>query len=174
MRAFQYRIAAILITFVSLSAMGKAEEAQTPTDNVIESLSVSSAGGVHDFSVEIVDTKESMARGLMHREHLDQGAGMLFDFKRVRHINFWMKNTLIPLDIIFIKADGTIANIAENTTPLSEDSIPAAEPVLGVLEINGGLSAKLGIKPGDRVHHRIFGNAAGKTEQQQPADASPE
>jgi len=172
MRVFQYRIAAILIAFLSLSAMGKSEEAQTQTDTVSEALSVSSAGGVHDFAVEVVDTKESMARGLMHREHLDQGAGMLFDFKRVRHINFWMKNTLIPLDIIFIRADGTIANIAENTTPLSEESIPAAEPVLGVLEINGGLSAKLGIKAGDRVHHRIFGNAEHKGEQQQPADTA--
>ena len=174
MRVLQYRIAVILVAFLSLSAMGKAEEVENDASSriAIESLSVTTKDGTHDFTVEVVQEKEDVMRGLMHREHLDQDAGMLFDFKRVRDISFWMKNTLIPLDIIFIKADGTIANIAENTTPLSEETIPAAAPILGVLEINGGLSAKLGIKAGDRVLHRIFGNADDQGKQQQPADVA--
>jgi uncharacterized membrane protein (UPF0127 family) len=81
---------------------------------------------------------------------------MLFDFHTPQQVAFWMKNTLIPLDMIFIRADGVIANIADNTEPYSEAPIPSAGPVLGVLEIGGGLTQELGIKPGDKVTHRIF------------------
>ena len=81
---------------------------------------------------------------------------MLFDFHDPRPVAFWMKNTLIPLDMIFIAADGRIINIAQNTRPYSLDPVPSAAPALAVLEIGGGLSAELGIEPGDRVLHRIF------------------
>jgi uncharacterized membrane protein (UPF0127 family) len=84
---------------------------------------------------------------------------MLFDFYQEQPVSFWMKNTLIPLDMIFIAADGTIRHIHSNAVPLSTDPIPSQFPVRGVLEINGGSAKLLGIKPGDKVRHPIFGNA---------------
>jgi uncharacterized membrane protein (UPF0127 family) len=84
---------------------------------------------------------------------------MLFDFKRQQPVSFWMRNTLIPLDMFFIKTDGRIVNIAKRTVPHSERGIPSVEPVLGVLETNAGVADRLGIKPGDVVRHRVFGNA---------------
>ena len=113
--------------------------------------------GVHSFSVEVVDNDADRAKGLMHRRSLPEGTGMLFDFHREQDVSFWMQNTYIPLDMIFIKADGRIANIVENTEPLSTRMIPSGTPVRGVLEVIGGTSRKLGIAIGDRVAHPIFG-----------------
>ena len=92
----------------------------------------------------------------MFRESLAPDGGMLFVFDEVRPAAFWMKNTLIPLDMLFIGADGRIVNIAEQTTPLSTESRPSAAPVRAVLEINGGLSRMLGIAPGDHVIHELL------------------
>jgi uncharacterized membrane protein (UPF0127 family) len=108
---------------------------------------------LHAFTVEVVDTFETRARGLMFREQLAPDAGMLFDFKESRQVAFWMENTLIPLDMIFIRADGTIANIHVNAKPLDRTSIPSDGPVMFVLEIPGGRSVELGIKAGDLVMH---------------------
>lgn len=123
----------------------------------LEALSIKTAKGPVAFQVEVMRTDEERARGLMNRAYLPADRGMLFDFKAPQIATMWMKNTLIPLDMIFIRADGTIANIAENTEPHSLRTIPSSEPVLSVLEINGGLSAKLGIAPGDKVSHPLFG-----------------
>lgn len=121
---------------------------------------VDSSGGQHAFTVELALTREQMAQGLMNRPEMAQDAGMLFWFgKREREQAFWMKNTLIPLDMLFIRADGRIHHIHENARPLDETSIPSQGPVSAVLEINGGLSRKLGIAPGDMVHHPLFGNS---------------
>jgi uncharacterized membrane protein (UPF0127 family) len=120
-------------------------------------LTVVSTSGKHSFKVEVVSTPEKMAQGLMYRKSLPEDAGMLFDYGRPQPTSFWMKNTLIPLDMIFIAADGRIVNIHERAVPLSLDPIPSQGPVRGVLEVNGGTVAKLGIKPGDRVLHPIFG-----------------
>ena len=122
----------------------------------LEPLEIATAGGPVRFRVAIADTEEERNRGLMFRSVLDEDEGMLFDFQRPQPVAFWMKNTLIPLDMIFIGADGKIVNIAENTRPYSLDQVPSDGPVTAVLEIGGGLSAELGIKPGDRVLHRIF------------------
>ena len=94
----------------------------------------------------------------MFRRSMAPDAGMLFDFHRPQMANFWMKNTILPLDLIFIRADGTISSVAADAVPFSEALIPSAEPVRAVLEINGGRAAALGIAPGERVHHRIFGD----------------
>ena len=94
----------------------------------------------------------------MFRKSVAPNAGMLFDFVKEGEQNFWMKNTIVPLDMFFIKADGTIARIAANAKPLSEDSIPSYEPVRAVLELAGGRAAEIGAKPGDKVHAAIFGN----------------
>lgn len=122
----------------------------------LQPLEVVTAKGRHAFQVEFVDTDATRARGLMHRKSLAPDRGMLFDFKTERPVAFWMKNTLIPLDMIFIRADGRILSIARNTTPLSEAPVPSGGPVRSVLEIPGGRAAQLGILPGDRVLHRIF------------------
>ena len=122
----------------------------------LNTLEIVSKSGVHVFSVELVQTDEERTRGLMFRKELPQGRGMLFDFQVEQDTAFWMKNTLIPLDMIFIRADGRIRRIAENTTPLSEKLVPSGGPVRGVLEVIGGTARKLGIEPGDRVAHPIF------------------
>ena len=108
------------------------------------------------FFVEVADDDAERERGLMFRKSMAPDRGMLFDFHTPREVAFWMRNTLIPLDIIYIKADGTVLSIARNTTPLSEAPIPSGGPTLGVLELAGGRSAEIGLMPGDRIEHRIF------------------
>jgi uncharacterized membrane protein (UPF0127 family) len=114
-------------------------------------LTIQSASGTHRFTVEVAETPEQQAQGLMNRQSLGPDRGMIFPRNPPGDASFWMKNTLIPLDIIFIRADGTIARIAENTVPLSLDPVPSLEPVVAVLEIPGGRSAELGVKAGDKV-----------------------
>lgn len=117
------------------------------------SLTIHTAEGDHRFSVELVDTPESRAKGLMYVQELADDAGMLFDFQEERAVSFWMRNTYIPLDMLFIEADGTILNIHANARPHDTTSIPSAGPVQFVLEIAGGRSAELGIEAGDQVEH---------------------
>ena len=107
-------------------------------------------GKAHQFIVEVARTPEQQAQGLMNREELAPDRGMIFPYEPPRDASFWMRNTLIPLDIIFVRPDGTIARIA-NAIPLDETPIPSLEPVGAVLELAGGRSAELGIKPGDKV-----------------------
>lgn len=125
----------------------------------IEPLTIATDGDAWMFTVEIADTDELRQRGLMFRQRLAEDRGMLFDFGEPRPVAMWMKNTLIPLDMLFIRKDGTIAYIAENTTPGSLDAIGVTEPVLAVLELAGGVAAKHGIRAGDTVYHRLFKNA---------------
>jgi len=114
-------------------------------------LTVSSGTRTHRFIAEVARTPEEQATGLMNRSNLAPDRGMIFPFDTPREASFWMKNTLIPLDIIFVRTDGRIANIEANTVPLSLDPVLSAGPVGAVLEIAGGRSAELGIKPGDHV-----------------------
>ena len=105
--------------------------------------------------VDIAATPEQQERGLMFRRSLGPGQGMIFPYDPPQNVSFWMKNTLIPLDIIFIRPDRTIARIT-NAKALDETSLPSGEPIDGVLEIRGGRAAELGIQPGDVVdwmHH---------------------
>jgi uncharacterized membrane protein (UPF0127 family) len=111
------------------------------------------------FEVDLATNDAERARGLMFRKQLGPYEGMLFDFFQEMPVSFWMKNTLIPLDMVFIAADGTVRHVHANAVPLSTDTIPSRFPVRAVLEINGGSAALLGIKPGDRVKHPIFGTA---------------
>jgi uncharacterized protein len=121
-----------------------------------QTLEIVTRGGVHTFAVELAATDEERSRGLMHRRELPEGTGMLFDFKRDLNVTMWMKNTYIPLDMIFIRSDGRIHRIAENTVPESEQIIAAGASVRAVLEVIGGTARKLGIRPGDRVAHPMF------------------
>ena len=117
---------------------------------------IASKTGVHVFTVDVADTDAMREKGLMFRKELPAGRGMLFDFFRDQPVGFWMKNTYIPLDMIFIRSDGRIVSIAENTEPLSERVIPAGAPVRAVLEVKGGTARRLGIQPGDQVANPIF------------------
>ena len=119
-------------------------------------LRIETRESLHHFRVYMVTTADEMRLGLMHVSELPSDSGMLFAYGRNRQASMWMKNTLIPLDIMFINRDGTIVNIHKNAAPLSLDSRPSDGLVFAALEINGGLADKLGISPGDRVSHTIF------------------
>jgi uncharacterized membrane protein (UPF0127 family) len=121
-----------------------------------QTLEIATKTGVHIFSVEIVDNDADRAKGLMYRRELPEGRGMLFDFHRDQEVSFWMQNTYISLDMIFIRGDGQILRIEENTVPLSTRMIPSRGAVRAVLEVIGGTSRKLGIAPGDRVASPTF------------------
>ena len=110
------------------------------------------------FDIEIADSPEETSQGMMFRESLAENAGMLFDFGEPREPAMWMKNTLIPLDMLFIDQNGIIVAIARNAQPHSERRITPGMPVKGVLELNGGAAGKFGIEPGDVVRHEIFNN----------------
>ena len=145
---------------MAIAAAGACGSAATSPEPAIERsaagleqipLTIQSSAGTHRFTVEVARTAEQQAQGLMNRQSLAPDRGMLFPRDPPGDASFWMKNTLIPLDIIFIRPDGTIARIAESTVPMSLDPVPSLEPVSAVLEIAGGRAAELGIKPGDKV-----------------------
>ena len=114
-------------------------------------LTIRSKNGAHRFKVEVARTAEEQTVGLMYRHSLGRNRGMIFPLGEPRYASFWMKNTLIPLDMVFIRADGRIARIAANTTPQSLDPVPSGEPVAAVLEIRGGRAAELDVREGDLV-----------------------
>jgi uncharacterized membrane protein (UPF0127 family) len=122
-----------------------------------ERLVLHTARGDFTFTVEIADTDAERARGLMFRTALAPDAGMLFDYHHEQLTAFWMQNTLIPLDMIFISADGVVKTIHVNARPMDTTSIPSEVPVQFVLEIPGGRSTEIGLRPGDRVEHQRIG-----------------
>ncbi len=115
------------------------------------SLCVTSGGKKRAFTVEVARSSAEQAKGMMFRDRLTDDKGMLFPFAQAKVASFWMRNTVIPLDIIFIRANGSIESIAENAIPYSTDPVEAGEPVAAVLELRGGLTSELGIGPGDTV-----------------------
>jgi uncharacterized protein len=122
----------------------------------IQSLEIVTKSGVHVFSVEMATTEEEKTTGLMYRKELADGKGMLFDFSPPQEVSMWMKNTYISLDMIFIRADGRILRIAQNTETLSTKIIPSGGLAKGVLEVIAGTAQKYDIQPGDRVAHPLF------------------
>jgi uncharacterized protein len=122
----------------------------------LEPVTVRTAAGPQLFSVEMARTEAERAQGLMYRRSLAPDRGMLFDFGRPEPVSMWMKNTYVSLDMLFIRPDGTVANVAENTEPLSTRVVSSAGPVSAVLEVPAGTAARLGIKAGDRVDHPLF------------------
>ena len=146
------RVGAVLaIAAIVLPASALADESR---------LALHSQTGDYDFSVQVVDTPESRAQGLMFVTELADDAGMLFDFKEERPVSFWMRNTFIPLDMIFVGADGVIKTIHVNARPHDVTSIPSEVPVQFVLEIPGGRSVEIGLKPGDTMEHDRVGTLA--------------
>ena len=122
----------------------------------VEPLEIVTKSGVQVFSVEMATTEEEKTTGLMYRKELADGKGMLFDFSPAQEVSMWMKNTYVSLDMIFIRADGRILRIAENTEPLPTRIIPSRGLAKGVLEVIAGTAKKYGIEPGDRVGHPLF------------------
>jgi uncharacterized membrane protein (UPF0127 family) len=122
----------------------------------VQTLEIITKNGVQVFSVEMATTEQEKETGLMYRKQLADGKGMLFDFSPGQQVSMWMKNTYISLDMIFIRADGRILRIAENTEPLSTKIIPSGGLTKGVLEVIAGTAKKYGIEPGDRVAHPLF------------------
>jgi len=117
---------------------------------------VSRDGKEHGFNIELALTPQQQQIGLMNRTEMPKDEGMLFVFPDESEHGFWMKNTLIPLDMVFIKRDGTIHHIHDSAKPNDLTSIPSQGPVLAVLELNGGIAKKLGIVPGDKIKHPFF------------------
>jgi len=140
----------ILFCLLLLGGPAAAQPAVFPKDTVTVE---TAAGARHRFKVEVATSPQQVEQGLMFRRQMAADAGMLFLFERPDPAVFWMKNTFIPLDMIFIGTDGRILNIAERTIPLSETPVHAAGPTMAVLEVNGGTASRLGIRPGDRVRH---------------------
>ena len=148
----------VLLLLLLFALPGRAQEVGVPQSLPATPLQIVTGEGVHDFEVEVARTNAEMAKGLMFRTEMAENHGMIFDYNPPRWASMWMKNTYIPLDILFIRADGTILNIAENTTPLSRASISAAGKARAALELNAGVVEKLGIEAGDLVRHDLFGN----------------
>ena len=122
----------------------------------LEPLTVVTDTGAHNFEVEIAKNELSRERGLMFRRFMARDHGMLFEFENEDLQSFWMRNTYIPLDIIFIDRSGRVIRVAAKAEPLSERTIPSGGPSLGVLELNGGVAAEIGLKIGDQVKHPFF------------------
>ncbi|PZQ43723.1 MAG: DUF192 domain-containing protein [Micavibrio aeruginosavorus] len=165
----------MFVALCTLAACDDQKQAQTPVpDPAVAETSDNSAqnadsthvlqilardGKIHPFTVELALTPQQQAKGLMFRETMAENAGMLFYFGGEAIRSFWMKNTLIPLDMIFIGKDGTIVNVHANAVPNDLTAIKSEGPAAAVLELNGGTAGRLGIQAGDKVRHVFFGNA---------------
>jgi uncharacterized membrane protein (UPF0127 family) len=147
-----------VISLSLLAACSPARET-SPIGLPMETISIDTDHGAQTFQVEIAADDKSRERGLMFRKTMEPDHGMLFDFKMDEGVAFWMKNTVLPLDMLFIRNDGTISSIAPNATPYSTDEIRSAEAIRAVLELNAGRAEALGIVPGAVVHAKAFGNA---------------
>lgn len=121
-----------------------------------DDLAIVTGTGTFHFDVDVMRTREQLERGLMYRRQLAADHGMLFDFGTSQPVTMWMKNTYLPLDMVFIAADGRVVSVKRDAEPLSERTIPSGGDVLGVLELNAGTAARIGLKAGDRVVDPTF------------------
>lgn len=152
--------AACLLAATPLAATdfyaARAQAAASPVETRLEPLTFQTADGPRKFQVEVMRTEAERERGLMFRRFLPADRGMLFDFDHEQSVMMWMKNTYIPLDMVFVSRAGQVVSIAENAEPLSERIIPSGKPAYAVVELNGGAARKFGIKVGDKVDHPMF------------------
>ena len=121
-----------------------------------ERLEIDTSNGPHPFEVEVMHTQPELEKGLMFRRTMAADHGMLFDFGKPQTVLMWMKNTYLPLDMVFIDKGGTVINVAHDAVPMTMTTIPSGGAVLGVLEINAGVAGKIGLKDGDTVKASIF------------------
>jgi len=150
----QLRLFKRLVPLLALAALLSAAPARA--DGRLESIDITTSAGPQKFSVEMMQTDAEHERGLMFRRYMPDDRGMLFNFHKAEPVMMWMKNTYIPLDMIFTDQSGTITTIIENAEPMSETILPSNGPVFSVLEVNGGTVARLKIQRGDKMHASIF------------------
>ena len=144
-------VCAMLIASLAFLSLATAR-----SESGLEPIEITTSSGVHTFQVEIAKDEASREKGLMYRRFMPADRGMLFEFEREEPVAFWMHNTYIPLDMIFITHDGTVARVAANAEPLTDTAVPSGAPVIGVLELNGGEAARINLKPGDKVSAPFF------------------
>jgi uncharacterized membrane protein (UPF0127 family) len=152
MRAMGVRLWAALAFSVFLGASGGVPA----QGGELDSLEIVTSTGRHSFQVEIANNDATREHGLMDRRYMAADHGMLFEFDRDEPVAFWMKNTYIPLDMVFIAPSGVVTHIAANAEPLSERVIPSGGPSVAVLELDGGTAASIGLEVGDKVRHPFF------------------
>ena len=137
---------------LGLALLAGAAHAEAP----LEALTIDTASGPHRFAVEVMRTEPERERGLMYRKTMAGDHGMLFEYQSAQPVTFWMHNTYLPLDLIFIGKDGRVMNVARDAKPMDDSLIPSAGPALGVLELDAGTAKTIGLKAGDVVHHKMF------------------
>ncbi len=154
----------MLAGFLSTQVLSKEDSASAYSGKLpVEQVTVElQGGGVHGFALEVVSKPVDVQMGLMFREKMGNDQGMLFEMGEPQQTSFWMKNTLIPLDMLFVSEDGTIINIHQNAEPHSLTPIPSNGEVTGVIELNGGRAKALNIRIGDRILHPYFKQTAKK------------
>ena len=151
------------LALLLVSALGWASHESSQAQSILQRFEVEplalelADGSRYDFQVEIAETPQQQTQGLMFRRQMDLFAGMLFIYDHEAERTMWMKNTLIPLDMLFIDKAGRVVSFSERAVPGSLATISSGQPAAAVLELNSGMIRKLGIKPGDRVLHRAFG-----------------
>lgn len=161
-RNTRWIVAAIVLTMLGVTGvslgtnLARERKKEAAVQERLERLEVVGPAGAHVFQVEVMRTDADRSKGLMFRQFMPQDRGMLFDFEREMPVSMWMRNTYIPLDMLFIKANGRVHRVHERAQPLDETPIPAGSDVRYVLEINGGVAAKLGIKAGDQIRHNLI------------------
>ena len=139
---------------LGLALLAGAAHAEAP----LEALTIDTATGAHRFKVEVMRTEPERERGLMYRKTMARDHGMLFEYQSEQPVTFWMHNTYLPLDLIFIGKDGRVVNVARDAKPMDDSLIPSSGPALGVLELDAGTAKTIGLKPGDVVRHTMFGD----------------
>lgn len=152
-----FALALVAVSGISIwTNLARSERAPAAVPTGLDTLVIETAAGPQRFQIEVMRTDADRAKGLMFRQHMPADRGMLFDFPGEQIQTMWMRNTFIPLDMIFIRADGRVHRVEANTEPHSERTISSGAPVRAVLELNAGTAARIGLKPGDRVRHAIF------------------
>ena len=148
----------VLTAFVAprLTVISARAEVAADAQQALQPLKITTQTGEHAFSVEVANTEPQRERGLMYRRYMPADRGMLFDFKTDQPVMMWMKNTYIPLDMVFIGRDGHVTALAANTEPLSERIISSNGPAFAVLELNAGVIASIGLAVGDRINNPLF------------------
>jgi uncharacterized protein len=156
----------VFLAFLTLSVLPASKTVAQQAGSLVtfsrEPLAIQSGDKLHKFSVELALNNRQHRQGLMFRRRMAADAGMLFVYRREESISMWMKNTYIPLDMLFIASDGKIRHVAERTVPMSEAVIGSGGPVVAVLELNAGTVSRLGLKPGDSVLSSALGTATGR------------
>jgi uncharacterized membrane protein (UPF0127 family) len=153
---FWFAFSAILISPCGRQAVLAGDE--LGQRDSLEKLEIVTSNGTHEFSVEVMRDGPQRERGLMFRRFLAEDRGMLFDFETERPVMMWMKNTYLPLDMVFIGRSGKVVGVAENAVPLSEKIISSGVPTFAVLELNAGAAARISLRIGDSIRHRLFGH----------------